>query len=104
MAIDLVQYADIYGDVRGETVVPGIRRTGADPEDGEAVTYAIYTVTYDSRTGQPLPPEVVGVNRSVLPLPLRLRDGSSQIQRPTSGLGIVCCSAGCGFGSAGGTT
>lgn len=62
MAIDLVQYADIYGDVRAD-VVPGIRRTGADPEDGEAVTYAIYTVTYDPRTGQPLPAEVVGVNR-----------------------------------------
>lgn len=62
MAVDLVQYADIYQDVRTD-VVPGIRRTGADPEDGEAVTYAIYTVTYDPRTGQALPPEVVGVNR-----------------------------------------
>lgn len=62
MAVDLVQYADIYQDVRMD-VVPGIRRTGADPEDKEAITYAIYTVTYDPRTGQPLPPEVVGVNR-----------------------------------------
>ena len=61
----MVQYADIYGDVRAD-VVPGIRRTGADPEDGEAMTYAIYTVTYDPRTGQPLPPEVVGVNRSAV--------------------------------------
>lgn len=63
MPIDPLQYADIYPDVR-EFLLPGIRRTGADPADPDKATYAVYTVSFDERTGQPLEAEVVGVSQA----------------------------------------
>lgn len=63
MPIDPLQYADMYEAVRDQ-LLPGLFRTGAKPDDQEKMTYAVYTVSYDPRTGQPYPPEVVGINRA----------------------------------------
>ena len=65
MAIDPRQYASIYDTYRA-LLLPGIRRTGADPTDPVAVTYAVTVSAFDPQTGAPLPAEVVGLNRTAV--------------------------------------
>ena len=62
MAIDPRQYASIYDTYRA-LLLPGIRRTGANPTDPVAATFAVTVTAFDSQTGVPLPAEVVGLNR-----------------------------------------
>jgi hypothetical protein len=65
MEIDPRQYAEIYDQYR-EILQPGIRRTGADPLDPVAATYAVNVTQFDSRTGKPLTTEVIGLNRQAI--------------------------------------
>lgn len=60
--MNVLDYADVYDEMRG-MIVPAIRKTGADPDNKEAMTYAVYVVTFEPMTGQPKPAEVVGINR-----------------------------------------
>ena len=62
MNIDPRQYATIYDQYRS-VLLPGIRRTGANPADPIAATYAVSVTSFSPQTGSPLPTEVVGLNR-----------------------------------------
>ena len=54
-----------YNDKKTKGLVTVIK-TDPNPDDLEAVTYAVSTKKYDANTGERLPDEVVGVSKKEL--------------------------------------